>query len=190
MKIKFPEIIVKALAAADAALAGEVYQAIMAYALQGAEPTDLSSAAQAIFILAKEMITPAGAKPKPRKPKAQSKQEPIAAEVAPAPTPEPAPQPTADISPRPYTDMAYPRLTRPVSGKRRQKPGDWILRERRNTAKMMRMLQKEAKNKKNEPRNIYDVHHGPDPMLRPLPEPDPFPVVLPYPEDFLETFPY
>ncbi len=85
MIIKFPESIAKALAVVDPALAGEVYQAIMAYAFDGTEPSDLTSTAEALFILAKEMIRPAASRPEARKSKPMAEpQSPQQIDIEPA----------------------------------------------------------------------------------------------------------
>ncbi len=106
MTIKFPQAVAEALAKADFQLAGEVYQAIMAYAIQGIEPHGLSSAADALFTLAKQFIAKAGEKPA-RRPRKKPETTPATSE---APTPQaPAPEAIPPATPQRVTTVAaYP----------------------------------------------------------------------------------
>ncbi len=119
--VKFPAIVAEALAKADAALAGEVYQAIMAYALNGVEAADLSAAASAIYHLAIQYVRPGADKPSPKckarpavRPKAAPKPVVPAAPVEkPQESPKPVPPKPAPV-PVFETEVFYssPRVKR------------------------------------------------------------------------------
>ncbi len=106
MKIKFPPVLATALAKVDAALAGEVYQAIMAYAIEGVEPQGLSQMADALFTLARHLIAKAGESPSRARKKPSPPQE----------TPDVAPAPTVAEAPSDARERVDPEKARAISG--------------------------------------------------------------------------
>ena len=99
--VKFPQIVAEALAKADCALAGEVYQALMAHELFGTEPTGLSAAADALYTLCMQFVKQPVRRPAK---KAQPESAPTAAESASPAVPEtiaPISETTLQSAPRP-----------------------------------------------------------------------------------------
>ncbi len=120
MVVKFPAEVVEALARLDHELAGELYQAIMAYALNGVEPQGLSKAAEAIFALVRHFIARGGEKAvrRPRKKTTESSVKAPAAEPQqiadtisrqPGHTSATQVRPAPDIGAQPPVAVAAPR---------------------------------------------------------------------------------
>ncbi len=116
--VKFPQIVAEALAKADCALAGEVYQAIMAHELFGTEPTGLSAAADALYTLCMQFVKQPVRRPAK---KAQPESAPTAAESASPAVPEtiapisetPPPIAAAAQVPQVVPEPIFPDLTAP-----------------------------------------------------------------------------
>ncbi len=112
MKLKFPQIVADALAKADFQLAGEVYQALMAYAFRGTEPQNLTPAADAIFTLAKQFIAKAGeTSPRRVRKKPEPKPEPVATHSSESASGD-TPAHVIDQSPAP---LPYPTIDDPMA---------------------------------------------------------------------------
>ncbi len=116
--IKFPQIVAEALAKADCALAGEVYQAIMAHELFGVEPTGLSAGADALYTLCMQFVSKPKCKAAPKEaspaPEVAVSASPVVADAEPCDTvaahieETPAPR---DIPAPIFPDLDAPRVT-------------------------------------------------------------------------------